>query len=204
MTKVFFFYELNGVLAVFPELIEKSNGYRNDNVRCYAHLGQHSTMNLEYLKGKRPATKKEYAPLLDELKSVGYDDLHVITKLRFDELPIIIKPLTFDGQLTDMRLHVDEMPYWMTNTEEEYNIACAEIDALGYKGNGWTVYAWYDVSGYDYWRHQQEEQNYISITVSFGKEVIPAKEIAEILTQVYKIIDEAKVIAEKYDYNFNY
>lgn len=201
MTKVIFYNELNGVLAVFPELKE-SNGYRHDNVRCYSHVGQHSAMAIDYLAGKSTATEKEYHDLLNELISVGYDDLHVVTEFRFDEIPILVKVLTFDGQLTDTRLHVDDMPYWMTNTEAEYKLACAEIDALGYYGDGWQVYASYDVSSYDYWRHQMEEQNYISITVSFDKEVIPIKEVAEILTQVYKIIDEAKVIAEKYNYDF--
>ena len=45
-----------------------------------------------------------------------------------------------------------------------------ETDIKGYqiKGNGYTVYAWNDVSGYDYWKREGEgnSSNYIQITVA--------------------------------------
>lgn len=61
--------------AVFPE-IEGSHG----NMLCYAHIGQHSSCSREYIRGKRLATKEEYQRLLNELVSLGYDDLQVLNK----------------------------------------------------------------------------------------------------------------------------
>lgn len=78
MTKVKFYNELNGVLAVFPDMKETFNGYRHNNITCYSHVGQHSACNPDYLKGKRLAKPEQYADLLNELKGQGYDDLIVL------------------------------------------------------------------------------------------------------------------------------
>jgi len=42
------------------------------NVAFYAHVGQHGEADILYCSGCRAATPEEYAPLLDELKSLGY------------------------------------------------------------------------------------------------------------------------------------
>ncbi len=80
MTKVKFYKELGGVLAVFPNDKATFNGYRNDNIVCYSHVGQHSECHKDYLKGKKLATYEEYKDLLSELISIGYDDLAVMNK----------------------------------------------------------------------------------------------------------------------------
>ncbi len=78
-TKVLFVKELGGVLAVFPKQKYGFNGYRNDNVICYSHIGQHSACAHEYYKSKLLANENEYADLKEELKSVGYN-LEILNK----------------------------------------------------------------------------------------------------------------------------
>ena len=64
--------KFNGeIVAVFPH-----EDYNRFLVSCYAHIGQHSGCSLDYVrKGTSPATPEEYAPLLRELKSIGYDPI---------------------------------------------------------------------------------------------------------------------------------
>ena len=52
------------------ELPRYSNGIRM--LPCYAHVGQHAECG-EFLLKYRRATHEEYAPLLSEMRSVGYD-----------------------------------------------------------------------------------------------------------------------------------
>lgn len=79
MTNVKFYKELNGILAVFPDIIASYNGYRPDNITCYSHIGQHSAMHPDYLKGKREANFNEYChDLLPELIGQGYKDLNIL------------------------------------------------------------------------------------------------------------------------------
>jgi hypothetical protein len=49
---------------------------------CYAHVGQHGACSPAYAQACRPATKKEYKDLLQELKSLGYN-LNVLPKRNF-------------------------------------------------------------------------------------------------------------------------
>lgn len=64
------------IIAVFAEDIQSNN-----MIGCYAHMGQHSTMSLDYYnKGTTPATPEEYADLKRELESIGYN-VEVVNKL---------------------------------------------------------------------------------------------------------------------------
>lgn len=57
------------ILALFPEMINEYNGL----VECYAHTGQHSQADYHYIiRISKPAKPEQYAPLLKELKSIGY------------------------------------------------------------------------------------------------------------------------------------
>lgn len=59
------------VTAVFPAEPAFVMSYE---MTCYAHYGQHGSCSDEWYADKtRPATPDEYAPLLRELVSVGYD-----------------------------------------------------------------------------------------------------------------------------------
>ncbi|MBR1473076.1 MAG: hypothetical protein IJ602_02315 [Paludibacteraceae bacterium] len=49
---------------------------------CYAHIGQHSDCCREWAtQDTRNATPNEYAPLLAELRTIGYDDLQIIKRM---------------------------------------------------------------------------------------------------------------------------
>lgn len=73
MTPVIFRKNDYGVTAVFPTLEADYAG----NMTCYAHIGQHSACSLGWYYTTKPAAETEYADLLQELKSIGYDDLKV-------------------------------------------------------------------------------------------------------------------------------
>jgi hypothetical protein len=51
-------------------------------VVTYQHIGQHGEDDIYYCSGCKAATPEEYAPLLKELKSIGY-------------IPIIRKKFTY-------------------------------------------------------------------------------------------------------------
>ena len=57
------------VFAIFPELKERDESF----MLCYSHIGQHSTSHIEYTKGCKPATEKEYQELKKELEETGYN-----------------------------------------------------------------------------------------------------------------------------------
>ena len=65
------------VMAYFPKEIHSFNGYRPDNRVCYSHIGQHSACHPDYLKKCRKATTEQQSALLQELVSIGYNNLEV-------------------------------------------------------------------------------------------------------------------------------
>jgi len=60
------------VIALFPDL-PATPPY----ITSYQHIGQHSDASIELLQDLPRATSVEYAPLLKELNSIGYDNLIV-------------------------------------------------------------------------------------------------------------------------------
>lgn len=48
-------------------------------VTCYEHVGQHGNGSYPHPQTER-ATPQEYAPLLAELLSIGYDDLRIVSR----------------------------------------------------------------------------------------------------------------------------
>ncbi len=60
---------LESPVAFFPW--EPGDRY-NCTLLSYAHVGQHSIAHIDYARACRPATKKQYSPLLRELKAMGY------------------------------------------------------------------------------------------------------------------------------------
>lgn len=64
---VFRVFPEGDVIAIFPTLRE-----RDGTVMSYQHLGQHSAASPALIRELRPATQAEYAPLLAELKRIGY------------------------------------------------------------------------------------------------------------------------------------
>ena len=109
--------------------------------------------------------------------------------------------ITHDGDKTDLRLHLDNSFYWGAKKETAYKKACKEIDNIKNKGNGWFLYCWYDVSGFDYWMKKEQEQNYVQISIGFDSFKVSQKEIASISEAIENAVMDAKNIIDKYDYN---
>ena len=81
ITKVMFRKWQDGgdIDAIFPEISNDDMGY---GVMTYSHIGQHSGGDPTYYYGRTvPAKPEEYADLLAELKSIGYDDLRVVKRM---------------------------------------------------------------------------------------------------------------------------
>lgn len=115
--------------------------------------------------------------------------------MKFYDIPLEIKTLEFDGDKTDLRLHSTEQIYWGADNEISYNKATEAIDKISYKGKGWRLFAWYDISGFNYWMENMREPNYIQLSIYFEKEDISPKSIKAIKTSIDKAIDRAYDIA---------
>ena len=72
MIKTIFRKFKNGkIIALFPEI--QGNRYE---VLSYMSLGQHAGADYSgVIKVTKPATPEEYAPLLQELKAIGYTNI---------------------------------------------------------------------------------------------------------------------------------
>ena len=66
----------NEIIAFMPYEFTDWQG----NFTCYAHIGQHSSCCYAYYLQCKPARYQEYKPLLEELKSIGYD-VQVINRI---------------------------------------------------------------------------------------------------------------------------
>ena len=61
------------IIAYFPDKVFDSKG----NKTCYAHVGQHSAICVEFADACKLATQNEYKELQIELEELGYN-LNVI------------------------------------------------------------------------------------------------------------------------------
>lgn len=89
MTKVLFrkFRKGGEIIALFPEEIWNPGEY---SIASYMHVGQHGAADYDHIIGTTTrATESEYACLLAELKSAGYDDLRIMKKCRPDYAKLI-------------------------------------------------------------------------------------------------------------------
>lgn len=67
------------IIVLFPEQVNKANL----TVGSYMHIGQHSDADCtEIIATTIPAKESEYAELLAELKSLGYDDIRVMKRCK--------------------------------------------------------------------------------------------------------------------------
>ena len=68
------------VIAIFPTETGTLDPYTSSS---YEHVGQHGSADpVGLIQRTTPAKPSEYADLLAELESVGYDDLKVVQRLR--------------------------------------------------------------------------------------------------------------------------
>lgn len=63
------------VIAFFPD--QRDGQY----IVSYEHVGQHGNASYPHPQTV-PASPDEYAPLLAELKSIGYDDLRIVRRVQ--------------------------------------------------------------------------------------------------------------------------
>ena len=61
--------QTNEVIAFMPYDFQTWRG----EFTCYTHVGQHSYTCDNYYRKCKAATKKEYEPLMRELKQIGYN-----------------------------------------------------------------------------------------------------------------------------------
>ena len=62
------------IIAFFPD--QPDGPY----LMSYAHIGQHGLASYPHPKTE-PATPEEYAPLLAELRRIGYTDLKIVARV---------------------------------------------------------------------------------------------------------------------------
>lgn len=85
MTRVVFRrYFDEQIIALFPDVPWSG---RRDEITSYMHLGQHGAANYRHVVATtKPATKKESAGLLNELRQVGYNNIRVIRRIKIEKL----------------------------------------------------------------------------------------------------------------------
>jgi hypothetical protein len=116
------------------------------------------------------------------------------TTVKFYEIPNHIKGLEFDGDKTDFRLHLSDQIWWSAKNRTEYNRIEKRISKAQISGIGWDAYAWCDVSGFDYWK---EENNYVQISVCFESEEISIEEMDKMndaINELYQSFDDLTTI----------
>jgi hypothetical protein len=62
----------NEVIAIFP-----TEKWTYNTLASYMHVGQHGGCTL-FFKDFKKCKEKDYLPLLQELKSIGYNDLIIV------------------------------------------------------------------------------------------------------------------------------
>lgn len=85
--------------------------------------------------------------------------------------------------------------YWTAESEEEYNEKEKLIANWGFENDLITAFAWCDISGFEYWVKDREENNYVSIDVSLKK---PATEYTQ--EEIFSI---GQLIGSWDDYFYN-
>lgn len=89
------------LFAFFPLEKEPFNGYRHDLYTCYAHIGQHGTCALEYVKESRILKRKSmYSNLETELRNHSGDgyNLEVLNEvIEREDIKRMIKDADFSN-----------------------------------------------------------------------------------------------------------
>jgi hypothetical protein len=94
--------------------------------------------------------------------------------------------LEFDGSKEETRLFTEMINTFSSNmSKKEYAAMEKDLNEYSIQGKGFQVYAWNDCSGYEYWTKQQEEDNYIQVTVSITGRNPDPKEIKKAAQKAY-------------------
>ena len=90
------------------------------------------------------------------------------------------------------KIEVYSSVYWTAENEEEYNQKEKLIDDYKVDNDLFSLNCWCDISGFNYWVIQQEEENYVSIDVCLKKDVLDYTE------EEIELIKEAIIKADDY------
>lgn len=78
MRVVFRKWKNGDIIALFPDEPWSHSGYMTTS---YMHLGQHGAADYAgVIAETSPAQENEYRDLLDELKTIGYINLHIVQR----------------------------------------------------------------------------------------------------------------------------
>lgn len=114
-------------------------------------------------------------------------------KTKISEISEIIKNLNIiDGDYKSLDL--DDLFHWTTKTKARYETIEKRINKIGKKTKAFTIYAWCDVSGFNYWVKKQKESNYIQISISLHKNELTEKEIESLKSALEDAICDASNI----------
>lgn len=81
---VFRRYSDGQIIALFPDVPWSG---RLGEVASYMHIGQHGAADYRHVVATtKPATEKESAGLLNELRQVGYNNIRVIKRIKIEKL----------------------------------------------------------------------------------------------------------------------
>ena len=101
--------------------------------------------------------------------------------------------LEWDGGTDDYRLFTDIMTACSLDmTREEYEEMEKDLKSWEIEGPGFTLCVWNDISGYEYWNLQQEEDNYMVIQVMIHHSNVD-------LLAMEKAIDKTRAQFAKYE-----
>ena len=82
--------------------------------------------------------------------------------------------------------------YWTARTKKQYEAKEKLISKYKKETDLFKLFAWCDISGYEYWVKQQEECNYVSI------DVVLKKQPNEYTQEEMQIIRDAIIEADEY------
>jgi len=88
--------------------------------------------------------------------------------------------LDLDYDFEGTTINVYGSAYWGADNESDYKRQEKLIDDYRKQLSCGDLHVWCDISGYNYWMVQQEEANYISITVNLNVDDLTADQITEI------------------------
>ena len=124
-------------------------------------------------------------------------------KITLEELrERIQKHFQWDIEISDSepnRLLIWHPINWSAPNEKDYKKQEKLIDRQRYKSKLFEAYAWYDISGYDYWVKQMSEPNYVSIDVVVSKPMLTEKEVKRIINKL-AAFDDNLIKLDSYTY----
>lgn len=107
-----------------------------------------------------------------------------------------------DGNIEDdPRLHKEDIITRYELDKVEYEKIEKAIEDVAIEWDWRTVYAWCDVSGYNYRMESMEEHNYIQVSVSLDKKEYTEEEIEEI-AQAIDDVDSEMIVYEGINMNW--